>query len=67
MATAKTKAKAPKKKARGKPGPKPKPPEALVVKKSVSLLPATYEGLLKKGDGSLSRGIEVVYSERVKK
>jgi hypothetical protein len=49
------------KQVRRKPGPKPKPATEKVVKKTVSLQPATYQGLLKMGDGVLSRGIETVF------
>jgi hypothetical protein len=52
---------------KGKPGPKPKPPDELVVKKSVSLRPETYDGLLKLGDGVLSQGIETMYAAKAKK
>ena len=50
-----------KKPVRAKPGPKPKPEAERVVKKTVSLQPATYEGLVALGDGVLSRGIEAMY------
>ena len=50
--------------AKRKPGPKPKPAEALAVKKSVSLKPETYDGLLKLGDGVLSQGIETLYAAK---
>jgi len=46
---------------RAKPGPKPKPVAEKVVKKTVSLKPKTYEGLVDLGDGVLSRGIEAMY------
>ena len=56
-----------KKAARAKPGPKPKPADELVVKKTVSLKPATYEGLVALGEGVLSRGIETLYERRRKR
>lgn len=46
---------------RAKPGPKPKPEAEKVVKKTVSLQPKTYEGLVTLGDGVLSRGIETLF------
>lgn len=46
---------------RAKPGPKPKPEAEKVVKKTVSLQPQTFEGLVALGDGVLSRGIEALY------
>jgi len=49
------------KKVRNKPGPKPKPDAEKVVKKTVSLQPKTYQGLVSMGDGVLSRGIETVF------
>lgn len=51
---------------RAKPGPKPKPDEELAVKKTVSLKPETYKGLVALGDGVLSRGIEVMYESKSK-
>lgn len=46
-----------------KPGPKPKPESQKVVKKTVSLQPATFEYLAKRGNGVLSHGIEAVVTE----
>lgn len=56
-----------KKATRGKPGPKPKPADELVMKKTVSLKPATYEGLVALGEGVLSRGIETMYERTTKR
>ena len=56
-----------KKTARAKPGPKPKPAGELAVKKTVSLKPATYEGLMVLGEGVLSRGIETLYESATKR
>ena len=56
-----------KKAVRAKPGPKPKPAEELVVKKTVSLKPATYDGLVALGDGVLSKGIETMYESNTKR
>lgn len=52
---------------RAKPGPKPKPDAEKVVKKTVSLQPTTYEGLVQLGDGVLSRGIEAMYESAAKR
>lgn len=52
---------------RAKPGPKPKPADKLVVKKTVSLKPATYDGLLALGEGVLSKGIEAMYESKTKR
>ena len=46
-----------------RPGPKLKEPSAKVVKKTVSLQPKTMAWLLEKGDGVLSRGVEMVATE----
>jgi len=53
--------------ARTKPGPKPKPDAEKVVKKTVSLQPQTYEGLVHLGNGVLSRGIELLYESTAKR
>jgi hypothetical protein len=52
---------------RAKPGPKPKPADQLVMKKTVSLKPATYEGLVELGEGVLSKGIEAMYESSTKR
>ena len=52
---------------RAKPGPKPKPPEERVIKTTVSLKPATYDGLRALGDGVLSKGIEAMYASTTKR
>lgn len=52
---------------RAKPGPKPKPAAEKVVKKTVSLQPATFKFLSKKGKGVLSAGIEAVVADACKK
>lgn len=52
---------------KGRPGPKPRPPEELAVKKSVSLKPDTYDGLLRLGDGVLSQGIEAMYAAKARR
>lgn len=56
-----------KKPVRAKPGPKPKPDAEKVVKKTVSLQPKTYEGLVAIGDGVLSRGIEVMFESAARR
>jgi hypothetical protein len=42
-------------------GRKPKLDAERVVKKTVSLQPSTFEGLMALGEGVLSRGIEAMY------
>lgn len=56
-----------KKPERAKPGPKPKPESEKVVKKTVSLTPRTFEGLIVLGDGVLSRGIETMYEANLRR
>ncbi|WP_374595475.1 hypothetical protein [Aquabacterium sp.] len=52
---------------RAKPGRKPKPEEDKAVKKTVSLKPATYEGLLALDQGGLSQSIEALYEASLKR
>ncbi len=53
--------------ARAKPGRKPKPEEDKAVKKTVSLKPATYKGLLALEKGGLSQSIESLYEASLKR
>lgn len=47
-------------------GPKPKPEGEKAIKTTISLHPRTHEALIKRGRGTLSRGIEETYQDNVK-
>jgi len=52
---------------RTRPGPKPKPEEEKTVKKTISLQPETFHGLMVMGDGVLSHGVELAYQAAKKR